>query len=40
MTEPSLDRDPFGPFGDVLGYFLIAGIAMLLHVYFPAIDLR
>jgi hypothetical protein len=33
------DRDPLAPHTDVLGFgFLIAGLAVLLHTYLPAID--
>jgi hypothetical protein len=33
------DRDPLAPHTDMLGFgFLIAGLAVLLHTYLPAID--
>jgi hypothetical protein len=33
------DRDPLAPHSDMLGFgFLIAGVAVLLHAYLPAIE--
>jgi hypothetical protein len=33
------DPDPLAPHSDMLGFgFLIAGVAVLLHAYLPAID--